>query len=253
VPLWPTSSAHLVHTKGPAAGRPFELEEWQRAFVDEFYKRDSEGRRVYHLAVLGVPRGNGKSPLAAGLGLYELLTRRDSPDVFCAAGSREQARIVFNFAKSFVETGPLLDVVKVGRNELIYPDGTGSMRVVSAEGSLQFGHSVNRPFRLRVPFSEPLRCSGTWVRPRTRRQEITRANVRGRITAGHEGAFAAYRHAGALPWEPWRAPEPEPLEAGSVDAGRSGSRTRASPALRATTFVRLLVDRGGHWPSSSPA
>jgi phage terminase large subunit-like protein len=111
--------------------------------VDEFYKRDEEGRRIYRLGVLGVPRGNGKSPLAAGLGLYELLTRRDSPDVFCAAGSREQARIVFNFARSFVETGPLLDVVRVGRNELIYPDGTGSMRVVSADGSLQFGHSVS--------------------------------------------------------------------------------------------------------------
>jgi hypothetical protein len=32
--------------------------------VDEFYKRDEEGRRIYRLGVLGVPRGNGKSPLA---------------------------------------------------------------------------------------------------------------------------------------------------------------------------------------------
>jgi phage terminase large subunit-like protein len=136
-------AANLTHAKGPAAGRPFELEPWQRAFVDEFYRRDEETRRIYRLGVLGIPRGNGKSPLAAGLGLYELLTRRDSPDVFCAAGSRDQARIVFNFARSFVETGPLLDLVKVGRNELVYPDGLGSMRVVSAEGSLQFGHSVS--------------------------------------------------------------------------------------------------------------
>ena len=60
-------ASNFVHTKEPAAGRAFELEDWQRAFVDEFYKRDEEGRRIYRLGVLGVPRGNGKSPLAAGL------------------------------------------------------------------------------------------------------------------------------------------------------------------------------------------
>jgi phage terminase large subunit-like protein len=52
---------NLTHTKGPAAGQPFELEPWQRAFVEEFYRRDEEGRRIYRLGVLGVPRGNGKS------------------------------------------------------------------------------------------------------------------------------------------------------------------------------------------------
>jgi hypothetical protein len=44
-------ASNFVHTKGPAAGRAFELEDWQRAFVDEFYKRDEEGRRIYRLAV----------------------------------------------------------------------------------------------------------------------------------------------------------------------------------------------------------
>src|SRR5215207_5195377 len=37
-------AANFVHTKGPAAGQAFELEVWQRAFVDEFYRRDDEGR-----------------------------------------------------------------------------------------------------------------------------------------------------------------------------------------------------------------
>jgi phage terminase large subunit-like protein len=57
----------LIHTKGPAAGKPFKLEPWQRRFVDELYKVDERGQRIYKRAVLGVPRGNEKSPLAAGL------------------------------------------------------------------------------------------------------------------------------------------------------------------------------------------
>lgn len=134
---------YLTHAKGALAGQPFELEPWQRDFVDEFYKVDAQGRRLYRLGLLGVPRGNGKSPLAAGLGLYELVSRRDSPDVFCAAASRDQARIVLNFARSFVDTGELAQYVKVGRSELVYEPTVGSMRVLSADGSLQHGLSVS--------------------------------------------------------------------------------------------------------------
>jgi phage terminase large subunit-like protein len=134
---------YFRHSKGPLAGCPFVLEPWQRAFVDEFYRRDEDGRRIYRLGLLGVPRGNGKSPLAAGLALHELVTRTDSPDVFAAAASRDQARIVFNFARSFVESGELLELVRVGRNELVCPERLGSMRVLSADGALQYGHSVS--------------------------------------------------------------------------------------------------------------
>lgn len=133
----------LRHSKGPLAGEPFRLEGWQRAFVDELYRRDGEGRRIYRLAILGIPRGNGKSPLAAGLGLYELLSRPDSPDVICAAAARDQARIVLNFARAFVETGELAEHVKVGRSELVHEAGRGSMRVISADGALQHGLSVS--------------------------------------------------------------------------------------------------------------
>jgi phage terminase large subunit-like protein len=36
-------------------------------FVDELYKIDERGNRIFKRAILGVPRGNGKSPLAAAL------------------------------------------------------------------------------------------------------------------------------------------------------------------------------------------
>jgi phage terminase large subunit-like protein len=134
---------YLRHTKGPRAGEPFRLEPWQAEFVDEFYRRDEQGRRIYRLGLLGVPRGNGKSPLAAGLALYELVARTDSPDVFCAAAAKDQARIVLNFARSFVEGGDLAEHVKVGRSELVHEANVGSMRVLSADGALQHGLSVS--------------------------------------------------------------------------------------------------------------
>lgn len=96
----------LSHPKGPLIGRPFELEPWQQRFLREFYRRDRRGRRVYRLGLLGLPRGNGKTPLAAGLGLYELVTRADAPEVYFAAGSKEQAGIGLGFARPFVEDGP---------------------------------------------------------------------------------------------------------------------------------------------------
>jgi phage terminase large subunit-like protein len=177
---------NLMHAKGPKAGEPFRLEPWQREFVDEFYKRDEEGRRVYRLGILGVPRGNGKSPLAAGLALYELLTRADSPDVFCAAGSRDQARIVFTFARSFVETGSLLDSVRVGRNELVYPDAAGSLRVISSEGALQFGHSVSCAIIDEAHVFKSAKQADLWTSMETALHKRVDSFLLAITTAGHD-------------------------------------------------------------------
>jgi phage terminase large subunit-like protein len=131
---------YFVHPKGPLIGQPFRLEPWQQRFLREFYKRDKHGRRLYRLGVLGVPRGNGKTPLAAGLGLYELVTRTDAPEVYFAACSKEQAGIGLDFARAFVEQGPLADWVTV-RKTLTCPGRRSSMRVVSSDGRLQHGRA----------------------------------------------------------------------------------------------------------------
>jgi phage terminase large subunit-like protein len=129
---------YYAHPKGRLIGQPFRLEPWQKRFLREFTRRDRQGRRVYRSGVLGVPRGNGKTPLAAGLGVYELLTRRDAPDVLCAAGSKEQAAIALGFARSFVEQGPLAEWVTV-KSSLSCPASHGLMQVISSEGKLQHG------------------------------------------------------------------------------------------------------------------
>ena len=134
---------NLRHTKGPAAGDPFVLEPFQQELVDEFYRCDEHGNRLYREALVGVPRGNGKTPLAAGLALRDLRTRRDSPDVFCGAASRDQGRILLDFARDFVETGPLTDKIRVQRNVLTCERTRGVLSVISADGALQHGKSIS--------------------------------------------------------------------------------------------------------------
>ena len=130
---------YLSHPRGPLIGQPFTLEQWQERFLREFFRLDKHGERIYRSGVLGVPRGNGKTPLAAALGLYELLTRTDSPEIYCAAASKEQAGIALGFARDFVEQGPLTDWIQVSKNKLT--GGRGIMQVISSEGRMHHGRA----------------------------------------------------------------------------------------------------------------
>jgi phage terminase large subunit-like protein len=131
--------AMFSHVKGPAAGQPFTLEPWQRRFVEEFSRMNGAGARIYKRGVLGVARGNGKSPMAAGLALRELVARSDEPDVILAAAARDQARVVFEYARGLLASGPLADVLQVGRHEIRNPLNGGVLRTVSADGFVAHG------------------------------------------------------------------------------------------------------------------
>jgi phage terminase large subunit-like protein len=131
--------AMFSHVKGPAAGRAFKLEPWQRRFVEEFSRVNGGCERIYKRGMLGVARGNGKTPLAAGLALRELVCANDEPDVILAAAARDQARVCFEYARGFVESGPLAEVLQVGRHEIRNPLNGGVLRTVSADGFVAHG------------------------------------------------------------------------------------------------------------------
>jgi phage terminase large subunit-like protein len=130
----------LHHSKGPLHGQPFQLEPWQKNFLRELYRRNKNGQRIYKRAVLGVPHGNGKTALAAGLGLYELVSNTDSPEVFLAAGAKQQARIGLDFARTFVEHGPLAEWINTGSTLSCLSWG-GTMEALSSQGALQHGRA----------------------------------------------------------------------------------------------------------------
>jgi len=98
----------LQHTDGQYAGHPFDLYPWQCFVVWNLFgwKRKSDGSRRFRSTYISVARGNGKSPFAAALIL--LLFGFDVPiearaECYTAATKREQAKIVFDQAKRYVE------------------------------------------------------------------------------------------------------------------------------------------------------
>ena len=99
----------LKHTKGPDAGKPIVLEPFQVLLICGIYgfrhKKDHEKRMTTDVIVF-IPRKAGKSTLTAVIGLYELAFNEAGAEVFTLATNREQATIVFDAARSMVESMP---------------------------------------------------------------------------------------------------------------------------------------------------
>jgi phage terminase large subunit-like protein len=133
---------NVRQTKGRWSGKPLQFEPWQQAFLNEAFEVDPHtGLRVYNEVLLGIPRKNGKSTMAAGISLYLLLADdEDGPEVYNAAGAKDQARVVYQQAKQFVQASPSLeDYLLVKRSEIECPENMGVLRVLSSRSDLQHG------------------------------------------------------------------------------------------------------------------
>lgn len=102
-------AALMPNIKGPEAGHPLRLMPWQRlvfANVFGFVERGT-GTRRFRQAVIYVPRGNGKTSIAAPLALYlSFLDGEGGAEGYAAAVTRDQARILFDTAREMVRRSP---------------------------------------------------------------------------------------------------------------------------------------------------
>jgi phage terminase large subunit-like protein len=100
----------LRHSKGEWAGETFTLAPWQMFVVGCLFGwRREDGLRRFRTAYCAVPRKNGKSTISAGIGLYLLVADDEQgAEVYSAATTRDQARIVFDEAKRMVAASPAL-------------------------------------------------------------------------------------------------------------------------------------------------
>jgi len=99
----------LRHTKGPDAGKSIVLEPFQIFLICAVYgfrSKKNRNKRMVTDVILFIPRKAGKSTLTAIVALYELQFGDAGAEVFTLATNREQATIVFDSSKGFIENMP---------------------------------------------------------------------------------------------------------------------------------------------------
>lgn len=94
-------------------GKPFFLYDWQKSAIMDFYSTmdvDEDTReqlRHYWYLYLEIPKKNGKSELAAALGIYHLFADGElNAEVYVCASDKDNAGIVFNAAVFMLTTAP---------------------------------------------------------------------------------------------------------------------------------------------------
>lgn len=117
-------------------GEPFILQPWQAFIVGSLIGWETvDGYRRFRTAYIEVAKGNGKSPLAAGLGLYGMVADGEpAAQIYAAAVTQDQAAIVWRDADGMVERSPELSarVQRLAHNLAVLSTGS-FFRPISSE------------------------------------------------------------------------------------------------------------------------
>src|ERR1700682_104837 len=120
---------------GVGVKKPMRLRPWQRAILHGLFDtpRPRQG-------LVSLPRGNGKSTLAAAMAVYALLGDDvEAAQVLCVASDERQAGIIFSMARRMVELEPRLTArTQIFQDRLYIPATDSTLRTLPAEpGGLQ--------------------------------------------------------------------------------------------------------------------
>lgn len=129
---------YLTVTRGKGARRPFRLRPWQKRQIvarlfPGFGPRPRQG-------LISMPRGNGKTTLAAVLAAYGLFADGvESAEVVVVASDARQAGITLRLVARMVELDPrLADQVQTYQSRIYVPNTDSTLTVLPAEpGALQ--------------------------------------------------------------------------------------------------------------------
>lgn len=141
----------LPHIKGKWARKRklIELEPWQSFILTTIFGwvNQATGLRRFRDVYLEIPRKNAKSTLSSGVALF-MLTADGEPgaEIYSAATTKDQARIVFDDAKQMAERTPDLRTylgVAIMQHAITVAHTASSFKPLAAEGSTLDGLNVH--------------------------------------------------------------------------------------------------------------
>ncbi len=105
--------------------------------LEDFQERIVAAHREHRETLAILPRGNGKTTLAAALAVHHLVTT-PRPAVYIAAASRDQARVMYEAARDMIHADRDLARAVTVRHRELRANG-GHLRVLSSDGPRAHG------------------------------------------------------------------------------------------------------------------
>jgi len=138
--------ALLTHSKGEWAGRPVKLEPWQQFILwTVFGWKRADGTRRFRTAYQEVARKNGKTTIAAGIGLYLMVADGEpGAEVYSAATKRDQARLSHAEATRMAKASPQIrKLVTIYKDNIHIQDTASKFEPLGADADTMDGLNVH--------------------------------------------------------------------------------------------------------------
>lgn len=138
----------LMITEGEKEGDPFTLLEWHVFVVGSIYGwRDRNGLRRFRFIWMETGKGQAKSPLMAGIGLYEIIgLKRQRAEVYCIGEDRKTANVMFRDAVAMCRApvpGWGDDTLETEGKVVIRGTGENAFRIEHPKSSSKFEPVAN--------------------------------------------------------------------------------------------------------------
>jgi len=136
---------YCTHVKGSMALQSLTLEKWQKEDIIKplFGWKKPDGSRKYKITYIEIPRKNGKTTLAAAVGLALLfIDGEEGAEIYSAAAERDQAAISFEIASNMVLNNPTLKRKgQVWKKSIVY--GSSFYKAISADANTKHGYNCH--------------------------------------------------------------------------------------------------------------